>query len=349
MNIEFHYHITYLLARKGGFSVQDASKIAYACQFTDDNNDIYRVQLDDGNFYRNYISQTLDIRRPKNKLIRIYSCFHFFPGQYKHKNARRRDCALHLFNTTPDSPKARDMFLAALNSGDLYRIGIATHCYSDTWAHQNFVGLRHSFGDGKGLLVKAKPTIGHVDFTHRPDIPNHEWLDHRLLEQNENVSNKKRFLLAAKSIFTAFAQHNDLEHNIQKTWSELEQQLSHAIGETCSNLKQCKKGKIGRIKAYRNICPEMPEYDRKAWQVEAMRPIAGHTQRKIDLFWQRIPPLLKAYLPTRCRIRLFKANDNFFKTDWHFFQEGVKAHQKYVMGLHNDRYQQIGAPLQRIL
>ncbi len=116
MDIEFHYHITYILARKGGYSEEDASTIAYACQYTDDNNDKYEVILEDGSVYGNYISQTLNILRPKNKLVRIYTCFHFFPGEYWSDDAQRADCSLHLFNTTSDSPDAQTMFRTALEA-----------------------------------------------------------------------------------------------------------------------------------------------------------------------------------------------------------------------------------------
>jgi hypothetical protein len=30
--------------------------------------------------YKNYISQTMDITKPKEELLRIYPFFHFFPG-----------------------------------------------------------------------------------------------------------------------------------------------------------------------------------------------------------------------------------------------------------------------------
>ena len=173
---------------------------------------------------------------------------------------RRVDGALHLFNTTPDSAMARQMFEAALDTSDLCRIGIATHCYSDTWAHQNFVGFKHAFAEQDGLLARATPNIGHADFQHKPDIPNLEWTDPRLLEQNATVSNKKRFLLAARSIFTAFAERNGLE-DCEGRWALLAAELGRAIGNDCPEVKRCSKGKADRIAAYRKRCTDMPEYD----------------------------------------------------------------------------------------
>lgn len=37
MDIEFHYHITFILARKAGFNTKDSYIIAYSSQYTDDN------------------------------------------------------------------------------------------------------------------------------------------------------------------------------------------------------------------------------------------------------------------------------------------------------------------------
>ena len=121
MDIEFHYHITYILARKGGFDAETSAVIAYASQYTDDNNDKYQVTLHDGTVFRNYISQTLNILFPKNKLLRIYSCFHFLPGDFTAPEAERSDCTLHKFNNTANSVTAQQVYADALESGDPYQ------------------------------------------------------------------------------------------------------------------------------------------------------------------------------------------------------------------------------------
>ncbi len=67
MDIEFHYYITYLIAAKAGFGFDDAYKIAYASQYVDDNDMILEIDKGKGSAYRNYISQTMNILKPKNK------------------------------------------------------------------------------------------------------------------------------------------------------------------------------------------------------------------------------------------------------------------------------------------
>ena len=354
MDIEFHYHITYILARKTGHSETEASTIAYACQYTDDNNDKYQVILDGSAGYENFISQTLNILHPKNRLVRIYTCFHFLPGEYLTKDARRVDGALHLFNTTPDSPDAQKMFKAALDSGNLHRIGIATHCYSDTWAHQNFVGFKHAFGGIEGMLQKVVPNIGHADAEHRPDIPNLEWTDPRLLKDKATVRNRRRFLLAARSIFTAFAEQNGLD-DIETRWADLAERLGRAIGDDCPDVKKCKQTQANRVAAYRSICPDIPEYDEHKWVADATAPTASLFRQLGNFLWRKasewrwIGAFLKAYWPTWFRARTFRAKDGFRESDWFRFQEAVKAHQVYVMDLHKDRYEQIGAAVQKVL
>lgn len=82
MDIEFHYYMTYLIAVRAGFKVDDAYTIAYSSQYTDDNDNSYEI-LDDDFPYKNYISQTMDITKPKEELLRIHPYFHFFPGNKK--------------------------------------------------------------------------------------------------------------------------------------------------------------------------------------------------------------------------------------------------------------------------
>ena len=53
------------------------------------------------NVYQNYISQTMNILKPKRKLMRIYPVFHFVPDEPMSESACRCDGKMHLLNTTP--------------------------------------------------------------------------------------------------------------------------------------------------------------------------------------------------------------------------------------------------------
>ena len=101
------------------------------------------------------------------------------------------------------------MFDLAFKSSEdtrLYRIGIATHAYADTWAHQNFVGWYDFFND---ISLDVKPDIGHANAEHHPDWPAHRWEDSRLI--NDQVDNADRFFAAAKEMYgKTLSIHDDL-------------------------------------------------------------------------------------------------------------------------------------------
>ncbi len=305
MNIEFHYYITYILAANAGFSSKEAEIIAYASQYVDDNQKIYIIEGEDGE-YKNYISQTMDITKPKNELIRIYPCFHFLPGDPDSSLAKRNDGVMHILNTTPNSKNAKEIMDEALATKNLYRIGICTHCYVDTWAHQNFVGYKHSFCKMTGLMEKAIPNIGHADAKHQPDIPNLNWEDKRLISANQEVHNINRFIEAAKNVFTKYCNYNEQESNGQ--WDQLNEKLVEAMGKTTD-----KK----RISAYKSIVPFIPEYSVSRWFDEAIKT-KGVFRKK------------------------YYKSLNFEETHWYKFQKAVKAHQKDVIKFLKSRFEQIG-------
>ncbi len=82
MNKEFHYYATGLITQRAGFSEEDAETIARASQFVDENDVALEVRERGGSQkpYRNFISQTMNILKPKKALMRIYPVFHFVPG-----------------------------------------------------------------------------------------------------------------------------------------------------------------------------------------------------------------------------------------------------------------------------
>ncbi len=342
MDIEFHYDITYILARKSGFSEEDSEIIAYASQYTDDNNKKIIVKLKDDNEYKNYISQTMNILKPINKLVRIYSCFHFFPGDYGSVLARRIDGSLHILNTTPNSKNAKSMFLEALSSKNLYRIGIATHCYADTWAHQNFVGFRHVFSamnlkNFKNLL----PDIGHAEAEHKPDIPSLEWEDGRLVRNN--INNKQRFIDAAEAIFEQYCAYNGTE--FKQRWKDLKSKLENAIGDTCKDEKECNRRKEHRNASYRLLSSDMPIFQKEKWLKEAVNikySLFDKLIKRIPLHELIIEAVYKLVRKKRkIRLKGF-ARTGFESSHWYKFQEAVKEHQENVMETLKPIYEQMG-------
>jgi hypothetical protein len=311
MDIEFHYYITYIIACKAGFKPEDAYIIAYSSQYTDANHTVYPINEGGPDAYSNYISQTMNIFDPQKNYMRIYPVFHFMPGTLEEiagDSARRRDGKLHLMNTVPDSSNSKQLLHAALYSQNLYRVGIATHMYADTFAHQNFVGFDDGFNGMKGLLEKIIPDVGHADAKHKPDMPALIWQDERLIPSHSEIDNKKCFLEATRCIYEKYAAYLHTPNDNQ----DLIAQIDEAIG----NYDGDEEDRINRYKAL--ISDKYIEYDDREWFNDAVdfttkeAPYSGGeniTESETAWVWR----------------------GSYKNSHWYKFQEAVKTHQWLAM------------------
>lgn len=320
MDVEFHYYITYLIAARAGFSPEQAWLIAFSAQQVDDNCDEYEIHGSTGSVYKNYISQTMNIERPRSDLLRIYPLFHFVPGDTNTESARRKDGKTSPWMTTPNNLLAQEMMKNALQSGSLYRIGIAAHAFADTWAHQNFIGKcdeLNKYPPGIDFWHQVKPFLwnlintGHGAFAHTPDKPALIWKDKRLA--NDTVDNRARFLDAAEALYRIFALHKNpalskecLEENIRVLKDDLDKDIGEPDPDSSDDLME------NRIERYRESAKqlscggeELPEYSKDQWFNEAVECDFIHNQR----------------------VYRWSDNDNFHKKDWLKFVEAVKEHQ----------------------
>lgn len=302
MNKEFHYDITYLIARRAGFSRDEAFLIAYTSQYTDDNTDPIYINTDMPGAYTNDISQTVDLRKPADELLEIYSVFHFLPGktaELSSDSARRLDGRTHPLNTIPDNGNANHVMTWAFKARNPYLMGIATHAYVDTFAHQNFVGTYDDFNSmGVPLL-----NIGHLDAKHSPDIPSERWTDPRLVPGHSSIDNKERFLLAAGHLFDLYSAYLG-SHNDKNV---LLADLSKAIVDD----------ENARTQNYRDLIgPEYVEYDKDAW-FTAATDFTVTSASGADT------------APTVGSTYTWK--DNHEKRDWFQFQEAVKTYRAHVL------------------
>jgi hypothetical protein len=332
MDIEFHYYMTFLIAAKAGFGQDDAYAIAYSSQY-DDNDLVFEINKDKAQYYRNYISQTMNILKPKSKLFRIYPLFHFIPGDPLSPSAFRRDGSLHWLNTTPDSRNAGLLIDAAIKSEDLYRIGITTHSYVDTWAHQNFIGYYNEFNSMSGVLEKLAPNIGHADARHNPDWPALVWRDKRLLGTNARVDNKGRFLDAAAKLFEKFRRFTSKTGSrkvLNADRNKLIKGLDEAIGEVDQNNEKA-KARIEKYKAFSQdeIGYELPEYDEYDWFEEAINEKIRGLRDRSDQFLTRYDPFTDVYT--------WKKPRKYKETNWYKFQEAVKNHQNTAWEILEDK------------
>ena len=325
MDIEFHYYITFILCRKAGYSKEDAYKIAYSSQYTDDNKNQYYVNYRDGGHFLNEISQTMDITKPSRKRRKIYPLFHFIPGGSEAEETCSLDCdEKKCFVTIPNSENANLLLADAIKSHDPYRIGIAVHAFADTWSHQNFLGMKHDTNAKKSLIKEIIPNIGHADFGHEPDKIHNEWKDWRLGEMSV-VNNDDRFMEAAKQIFIhLFRSRNPAsdDKNAIAKYEELalERQLRNAMDESY----WLGSDDEARIESYEKICAELKldeyHYEPKKWRHAAVEKDNAEFDH-FDKYW---------------------AKDNFLESDWFKFQQAVIAHRNYALDNFRDLYERVG-------
>jgi len=263
----------------------------------------------------------MNILKPKPKLFRIYPLFHFVPGDPQCQTAIRRDGKMHWLNTTPDSSNANRILDAALETGNLYRIGIACHSYADTWAHQNFVGYYDEFNAMAGPLSTITPNIGHADAQHNPDWPALAWRDPRLKDGRRN--NKPVFIEAAACVLQKLARYTD-GNNRSDTLAGETTDLKHDLDGIIGERDQSNRNKEDRIERCRrkineSIGQQIREYDADDWIEEALREEIRGLRDRSDFTLARWDPWTDVYS--------WRDPDDYRDSDWYQFQEAVKGHQ----------------------
>jgi hypothetical protein len=341
--------MTYLIATRAGFSPVKAETIAYASQYIDDNDLIYNISNKGKQSYNNYISQTKNITKPKHKLFRIYPIFHFIPGDPLADSARRSDGKLHLLNTTADSKNASRILKTALQTDNLYKIGLAVHSFADSFAHQNFVGYYDEFNIVKSLQKKVNSffdrsvyAVGHAAANIRPDIPNLVWEDPRLCDSNSKRDNKAILLKAAGRVFEELKRYQNpaLKASVlKKEKEELISDLKAAIGRRTKHPEIFKiNTPAKRIERFQKLSSKkeyggqkLKKYNISAWFNQALKFDLKVLKIDNSSTWQR---LLLDYFSNH--LSFIKNSCSWKKKDyrnshWYQFQEAVKEMQAEII------------------
>lgn len=306
MEQDFHYYVTYLIAVKAGFSTTDAYKIAYSSQYVDDNTSNITVYdtINKKPIYSNFLTQSYNPLTQNLQTDKMYQAFHFLPGDTP-VVSKRCDGQKHILDTTPYSKAARCSIRAALSSQNPYWIGIASHAFVDTWAHQNFIGTNDSFNSVRGLLQSLFPSIGHSDVAGKPDKIGVVWKDSRLL--NPMIDNNERFLEAADKLFFEYSYHLNSGHNYQHERHHLTYHLKEIF--TRSDYKAINNGEkyaLYNALAIQYSGAAIEKYDSRLWLKTALIKSKGY------YYWR---------------------SNNHTQYDWHHFQEAASNHFEYCFEL----------------
>ena len=345
MNAEFHYDIIYLLASHAGYA-QDAQIIAYASQYVDDNAKTFKITHPTDSSvepFENYISQTMNIASPKEKLMRIYPFFHFLPGDPEKNTSQRKDFMGNWLGTTPNSALSQQIMQHCFATKDLYSIGIACHAYADTWAHQNFIGMASEFNTIPG--APSPLNIGHVQADTCPDIPSLIWRDKRLL--SERVDNKARFIEAALCIFDFLAKSNGKtsDHALDQKKEKIHSQLNEIIVHGKVN-EEAQKDRCAQYKRIikDNLNDDAKDYDSSEWLHEAVHlsTIASfHEEVDKATGGGAVMDAIAQFAWDNWRDTQTWHSDEYTTTHWYRFQQAIISYQKMVKTLLKEekRYQ----------
>ncbi len=261
MNIEFHYYALYYLCRSAGFSEEQAGTISVSSQMVDENLAPWEI-LGTHRTRLSIVTQNYQFW-DESTARAIYRPFHFLPGDKAKADSCRRDGSAGSYPVTADSALAREILVAALKSGNLYRIGIALHAYADTWAHQNFSA---DLEPQNALDPRSPlPPVGHLQALKNPDYPRHRWEDPRLRSDLAEVRNAERFVQAAKMIyrFLTTSRKNEFDDEVfvigrlQELWE------GASFGKGAA-----KDDSLARVSDY-IIEFDVPPYMPEAWALQA--------------------------------------------------------------------------------
>lgn len=233
---------------------------------------------------------------------------------------------MHILNTTPDNDIANEMLSQAFKASSetrLYRIGVASHTYADTWAHQNFAGFNDSFN---GNILNPIPNIGHAEARHHPDWVGHRWEDDRLVQSD--VDNNLRFISAAKRLFESYAGYLGSD----ALWSDLEPDLLLAMGR--SKRGDQPFGREERLERYARLAEWLPPYREEDW-------FDGAIEREVHGLKDSNDGILSKFTIFKDQY-WWKGGVRKEETHWFRFQEAVKEHQALALGPGNKRCETMG-------
>lgn len=240
MQTDYHHAITYVIARSAGFSKSDAEIIAHSSQYVDDATNEGVVEFTNGALYHRICSahKMLDYRNFEQLANhRAWIPFHFLPGNGNLPAGQTPQGGFaEKLITRPNSPAAQDMLTYCINSKHkpyaLHRLGITSHVFVDTWAHQGFAGISHKvnsatalndesiaskdlttklknfFGDlydeysGK-ILNNALP-LGHGTTLSYPDRPYLVWRYKNYKNEIIERNNPEEYITASDHLFRFF-------------------------------------------------------------------------------------------------------------------------------------------------
>jgi hypothetical protein len=217
LRLDFHFYTIYVLARTVGFSPDNAYKLAYASQYTDDEVNENTILFENGGEFEPFITahRIFDPHTVTAEICKkVWMPFHFLPGNL--------GVGAEKFLTRPNGMIGQAMVEQFLSYDllpySLHLLGIILHICADTWSHQNFMGLLHELNSVADLRVNGEvvweyqlaPRLGHAQTGSTPDDPSCEWgYSGYLGESHNNILNYQRARDAAHNCYLILSRFID--------------------------------------------------------------------------------------------------------------------------------------------
>jgi hypothetical protein len=224
MQKDTHFYLTYALARRVGIEPDEALKIAWANQYTDDCK---KPRLHGLRTQCGLLADWYDRTVQHDVIV----AFHFVPGDKG-------------WLVTANNKRARRLVQQANNP---FELGIALHALQDTFSHAGFTGWAEPANARPWLrwLPNPTPNVGHADLGKIPDII------YIKLITGQVIDNREKALACAQATYELLG---------GKYWSKVRNEVLNAFVINYDKRKEALKVLAGRKLRYSQL--KMSEYKR---------------------------------------------------------------------------------------
>ncbi|MDF2547484.1 MAG: hypothetical protein K0R93_2382 [Anaerosolibacter sp.] len=327
MQRDFHYYSIYTLCRLAGIKPEESEIIAYASQHTDDAIYSHELTFESGGRFQQQMSahKILDLGIFKKEVgYEILMPFHFLPGLEGDDFFEQIRCRQ---NSKTAKAVIEDTLETLAKPYGLHRLGIALHMYADTWAHQNFSGLRKPHNEvealkyenrkysifeefGSNIFSELLPPIGHAQAFTCPDEPYLVWsYKPHGYESVIRIDNLNRFMDAVLHIYEFLSQN-------------IREQMPQIFKEDPKSWKTV-EGRVRYIFAMRGTLEERV----RIWEKKLMEGYFGFRAAvqydERQWFRRAVTVLDKSAMK-------FDKNEEFAYSDWKYFHDGLTVHKFFV-------------------
>lgn len=360
MQIDFHFGVTYTIARMAGFEHSDAHIIAYSSQYVDDATNQGSIKFDNGAMYNRVSSahKMLDYRN-FDELANHYAWipFHFLPGNGGLPSGQDpHGSFIEKIVCRPNSFVSQDMVSSCISHKDkpysLHLLGITSHVYVDTWAHQGFAGITHKinsisniadedevkaddniisrlktlFGDmfdsTASKMVSDISPLGHGAALSHPDLPYLKWSYTDWQGKPVNRDNAVLFLEAATNLYKTYRRY---------------------LGFQDDSLEMSDENKSRILERLRGFTDKDSEKRNELWLKDIEEGKLGFDAKKIDYITEGTSSWKYKAIGKEKEVELdfdsdedlnpneFIYNPDFLKSDWKLFHDALQLHRYYIV------------------